>query len=175
MADTVKKPKDFSKKFNKWNGQHFMDRDDTWVTDLYRQYTKVSSELFRIQTTWSRQELDLAGREARLLQIGIAPEQRVIELEKQLAEAQAQVELKKKQLRIALAAASSELKRLGKDRFLEGYVCACAITAKLDTPTDAQELLKQGGFSYEDLIAEGVEQGDIDAIYPTEAKESLNE
>jgi hypothetical protein len=53
-----------------------------------------------------------------------------------------------------------------KDRFLEGFACACAILAKLDTPSDAQELLSQGGFSKKDLIKEEIEQCDIDAIFP---------
>lgn len=54
------------------------------------------------------------------------------------------------------------------DRWLHGYACACAVVAKLDTPADAVELLKQGGFDRQSLIDDGVDPGDIKAIFAWE-------
>lgn len=56
--------------------------------------------------------------------------------------------------------------------FIRGYACACALVGNpfgLGMPTAAEEILGEGGFTKSDLLAAGVEQCDIDHIFPMEA------
>ncbi len=57
-----------------------------------------------------------------------------------------------------------------KDRFVEGYACAAAIIAKLETSSDGRTLIREGGFSRQYLIDEGADPGDIEAIYPEDER-----
>jgi hypothetical protein len=51
------------------------------------------------------------------------------------------------------------------DRFTQGYACACAVIAQVRGQSEAQSLLKEGGFTEETLIQDGVEESDMELIY----------
>lgn len=62
----------------------------------------------------------------------------------------------------------------GEKAFIRGYACATAFVGGkpgLGMPTSAQEMIRESGYTKEDLIEAEVEQSDIDAIYGKESKD----
>lgn len=49
--------------------------------------------------------------------------------------------------------------------WMQGFACAAGIVGYCDGESDAQEIMKQGGFSKQDLIDSGCEEVDIERIF----------
>lgn len=55
--------------------------------------------------------------------------------------------------------------------WIKGYACACQVAANLQgMPDDGLELMNQGGFTKERFIEAGVDQNDLDILFPKEEK-----